>query len=193
MDGLHDPSIHHRRSVRLRDYDYGQVGAYFITLCAHDRACLFGDIVDGEVRLGECGHIVNEEWAYSPLLRPNVTLDAYVVMPNHVHSVVVITNALLDRTQGVYQYAPTLDARGHPLRSPSQTIGALVRGFKAAVTTRINEARGTPRAPVWQRNYYEHIIRDDANLDRIRAYIDGNPGRWAEDDENPARARQLRP
>ena len=187
-----DPDAHHRRSLRLRDYDYDQLGAYFVTICTRERVPLFGDVVDGEIQLSAYGQIVNEEWAYTELIRARVILDAYVIMPNHVHDVVVIAD-VPHATEGVWPYAPTDHPRGHPLRSPSLTIGAIVRGFKGAATTRINTARGTPRTPVWQRNYYEHVIRDDANLERIRSYITANPGRWAEDEENPARiVRQRR-
>ena len=184
-----DPDGRHRRSLRLRDYD--QIGAHFVTICTHERVPLFGDVVDGEIHLSAYGQIVNEEWAYTELIRARVILDAYIIMPNPVHGIVVIAD-VPHATEGVWPYAPTDKSRGHPLRSPSLTIGAIVRGFKGAATTRINTARGTPRTPVWQRNYYEHVIRDDANLERIRSYINANPGRWAEDEENPARSVRQR-
>ncbi|GAC1394894.1 MAG: transposase [Chloroflexota bacterium] len=288
----YDLAFHHRRSVRLRNYDYGQQGAYFLTICTHERACLLGEVVSGQVILGEAGRLVEEAWLQTPTLRPNIFLDACVVMPNHLHAIAVIltpaseNRALADaqassaaqsaartsrevgrnrgdrghraggvyqdgggdRAGGVYQYAPT-EARGRasrknagrptptpspdqplqpaapprrgvsiyapvspisvgvpvppyapasppspaprspaksrPRLSPSHTIGALVRGFKAATTARVNTLRNSPGVPFWQRNYYEHIIRDDADLERIRAYVAANPARWTEDSLHP--------
>ncbi len=92
MADMVDRGLPSRRSIRLKAYDYGEVGAYFVTLCTRDRACLFGDIVDDAVRLSAYGQIVNEEWAYTELLRPHVVLDAYVVMPNHFHGIIVLTD-----------------------------------------------------------------------------------------------------
>jgi REP element-mobilizing transposase RayT len=172
----YDPEKHHRRSIRLKEYDYSQSGAYFITICVYNRECLFGEIVNGEVRLNEWGTIVEKELLKTPALRSNVLLDEYVVMPNHLHGIIVI----MDHCRGVLQYAPT-----RRLRSPSQTIGAIVRGFKSATTKRINEMRAAPGMPVWQRNYYEHIIRNENELNEIREYIVGNPIKWAEDENNP--------
>ena len=172
----YDPEKHHRRSIRLKEYDYSQSGAYFITICVYNRECLFGEIVNGEMRLNEWGTIVENELLKTPELRPNVLLDEYVVMPNHIHGIVVI----MDNCRGVLQYAPT-----RRFRSPSQTIGAIVRGFKSTTTKRINEMRIAPGMPVWQRNYYEHIIRNEDKLNEIREYIIGNPIKWAEDENNP--------
>lgn len=172
---VYDPQKHHRRSVRLKDYDYSQAGAYFITVCAHQREWLFGEIVGGEMRLNACGEIVHDEWAKTSTLRPNVELGEFVVMPNHFHAIVVITcRGVLRR--GVLQYAPT-----DKLQSPSQTIGAIVRGFKSAAAKRINEHRATPGVPVWQRNYWEHIIRNEESANRIADYIVNNPAQWQTD------------
>jgi REP element-mobilizing transposase RayT len=140
--------------------------------------------------LNDLGRIVEEEWLRTPEIRPQIELDAYVVMPNHFHGIVEInqdgTMATARReVRGVWQYAPTK----HRIESPTQTIGAVVRGFKSAVTARVNESRGTPRVPVWQRNYYEHVIRNDADFTRIRDYIAANPTRWDDDENNPANLR----
>ncbi|MEW5702245.1 MAG: transposase [Candidatus Zixiibacteriota bacterium] len=169
------PAVRRRRSVRLREYDYSQSGAYFVTICTQDRRCLFGEIVDGTMRLNDTGRIVEDEWLHTPTLRPQVAPDTFVVMPNHFHAIVFIT----DR-RGVLQYAPT-----PRLASPSQTIGAIVRGFKGATTKRINAFRGTPGQPVWQRNYYEHVIRNDDDLHATREYVLNNRLAWALDRENP--------
>jgi REP element-mobilizing transposase RayT len=169
---------HHRRSIRLHGYDYTQAGAYFVTLCAHGRECLFGAVVDGEMRTNPFGQIVDDEWRLSVRLRAEIELDAWVVMPNHVHGIVVIVPA----GRGDRPVAPT----NGPARGPQpRSLGAFIAGFKSAATKRINEWRQSPGSPVWQRNYYEHIIRNDESLNRIRQYIADNPMHWETDRENP--------
>jgi REP element-mobilizing transposase RayT len=133
--GAHDAQFTdlHRRSIRLRDYDYSQGGAYFVTICARHRACLFGDVIGDGVELTTLGCIVEDEWLRTPAIRPQVTLDAYVIMPNHFHAVLFIDG---DRAHPVRAYCNTPLHKNTPadhvpsLRSPSQTIGAIVRGFK---------------------------------------------------------------
>mgnify|MGYP000913469741 FL=1 len=163
----YDPKKHHRRSIRLKGYDYSQSGACFVTICTQNRVCLFGDIVDGEMRLNDAGKIVHGVWNDLPNHYPGMELDAFVVMPNHVHGIIVIVGAGL-------KLAPT--KRGLP---------EIIRGFKTFSSRRINELRGTPGIPVWQRNYYEHIVRNDESLYRIREYIINNPMQWEQDRENP--------
>jgi len=177
------PDHHHRRSIRLPGFDYSQVGEYFVTICAHERRCIFGKIVDGEMRLNELGEIVHDEWEKTSVLRANVDLGAFVVMPNHFHAIVYIVEddlvkATLSRStrRGDRPVAPT-EARGPSPRS----IGAIMAGFKSAVTTRINTIRKSPREPVWQRNYYEHVIRDDKEYLAIEGYIENNPANWVKD------------
>ena len=153
-----------RRSTRLRGYDYARAGAYFITLNAQDRLPLFGTVRDGAVELSAIGQIVAEEWARTPELRPNVALDAFVVMPDHFHAIVVIR-----------QRDPLASPVPQPgeLRSPARTLGAVVRGFKGAVVRRVG-------FPIWQRNYHDSIIRGGNGLFRVRRYIALNPARWEE-------------
>ena len=171
---------HHRRSIRLKGYDYSQAGAYFITICTQDRACLFGDVVDGEMRLNDVGGMVHDEWLRTADMRPNVELDAFVVMPNHFHGIII----LHPDGRGTLQRTPTttVEQFGKPT---SNTVPTIVRLFKSASTKRINEHRGTPGVSVWQRNYYEHIIRNEESLNRIRQYIYENPARWDMDRNNP--------
>ena len=186
---------HARRSIRLPGYDYTQSGVYFITIGTQNRECLFGDIKNGALQLNDEGIIVEEKWKETPILRPNVVLDEFVVMPNHFHGIVVIA----EPGRGVLQYAPTNEheqptrSNTTELRSPSQTIGAIIRGFKSATAKRINELRGTPGAKIWQRNYYEHIIRNDDELHFIREYTVNNPQLWALDSENPVGANNHSP
>ena len=184
------PEPHKRRSLRLRAYDYAQVGAYFVTVCAYDRRCLFGDVVDGAMRLNDVGRVVETCWEAIPDHFPHAGLDAYVVMPNHIHGVIVIVrpNVEVPPTVGATHASP-LHHRSGP---PKHSIGAVVGAYKSAVSKRINAARGTPGARVWQRNYYDHVIRNEADLHRIRQYIVDNPARWAEDRENPLRVSRER-
>jgi len=172
----YDPNTHHRHSVRLPTYDYRQPGAYFVTLVTCHRQCLFGEIADGHVSLTDYGEVVEREWLRSTKIRCEIQLDAFVVMPNHIHGIVIMGAQTI---VGAHGRAPL---RLH--RSP-RSLGSFVAGFKSAATRRINEARGTPGIPVWQRNYYEHVIRDEEELDRVRQYVTDNPECWEQDPENP--------
>ena len=167
-----------RGSLQQQDYDYAQTGAYFVTVCAQDRACLFGAIVDGQMRLNAAGREAGQCWLQIPRHFPNVELDEFVVMPNHLHGIV----ALGDGGRGTACRAPTVERFGKPI---SGSLPTVLRSFKSAVTKRINALQETPGAAVWQRNYYEHIIRDEASLHGIREYIVNNPLQWALDRENP--------
>ncbi len=184
--------IHHRRSIRLQGYDYAGAGAYFVTICAHDHTCLFGEIVDGVMVLNDAGNIVTDEWITTPAMRKNIVLDLFVVMPNHLHGIIAIYDdcrGTMHRAQiqpdtkqeGTMHRAPTKEQFGKPT---SNSIPTIIRGFKSVVTKRINGNRSTPGMPVWQRNYYEHVIRDDDDLSRIREYVINNPASWQEDEEN---------
>jgi len=189
-----NPNLHHRRSIRLKGYDYTQAGEYFLTLCTQERACLFGSIQDEVVKLSEFGEIVKEEWLRTALLRPDVELDDFVIMPNHLHGILALCRGTSRRDEkslvGAYGNTPQR-GKGIPFRSPSGTVGAIIRGFKAASTKRINGLRCTPGAPVWQRNYYEHVVRSEKDLERIREYIRLNPTRWPQDEENPIKSSKV--
>ncbi|MBI4211506.1 MAG: transposase, partial [Deltaproteobacteria bacterium] len=165
-----------RRPIRLRDYDYSQNGAYFVTICTHKRECLFGEIVNGEMQLNDIGRVVVDEWLKTPQIRDEIDLDQWVIMPNHFHGIIVINR------RGTLQRAPTHEQFGKPT---SNSIPTIIRLFKSTVTKRINEFRNTPQQPVWQRNYYEHVIRNEDSLNQIREYIFNNPDQWEFDQENP--------
>ncbi len=169
-----------RRSIRLKNYDYSYPGAYFITICTQHRKYLFGNVIDGKMQLNKFGKIVKAEWLETPIIRQNVELDMFVIMPNHLHGIIVIVD---DTNVGAYSNTPL--QKTNTFRSPSRTLGAIIRGFKSAATKNINEYRWTPGIPVWQRNYYEHIIRSKGELSRIREYIHTNPLKWEFDRENP--------
>ncbi len=251
------PSPHNRRSIRLKGYDYSRAGLYFITICTKDRLPLFGEIgVGADTRvcpdnekffpvmtLNDAGMIARDEWVKTAVMRPNIEIDAFVVMPNHVHGIIVINDIGIDyeirrgtmhraptynnaptdnndyannefpptipRTGTVpraptcnnaptydndhanNEFSPTISRTGTVPRAPqieqfgkptSNTIPTIIRGYKSAVTARINTLRNTPGASVWQRNYYEHIIRDEESYRRIAEYIHNNPANWREDD-----------
>lgn len=182
-----NPGDHHRHSIRLPDYDYTQNGAYFVTLCVHQRQCLFGDISDdGKVHLNEYGTVVQKEWLRTETIRPEVELGEFVVMPNHFHAIVII------RDVGAHGCAPLQNApsdNSSSLKRQPRSLGSLVAGFKSITTKRINILRSTASAPVWQRNYYEHVIRNARDFSAICAYILNNPARWMFDRENPAAVR----
>ena len=173
----YDPSKRHRRSIRLKGYDYTQPGVYFITLVTHNRQCLFGDIAaGGGIMLNAIGEIAYEEWKKSAEIRREMKLDEFIIMPNHVHGIVMILGD--DAGPG--------GAHGRaPLLRPPKSLGAFVAGFKSVVTKRINILRAMPGVPVWQRNYYEHIVRGEADLARIRTHTRNNPARWALDQLYP--------
>lgn len=172
---------HTRRSIRLKGHDYSQPGAYFVTVCTQDRACLFGEVTDGEMRLNPAGQLVERGWCAIPDHFPLARLDSFVVMPNHVHGIIVLSNVRATHASPPRDPAPP----GRPRGPQRHSIGAIVGSFKSAVTKNINASRGTPGAPVWQRNYYEHVVRDEGSLNRIRQYILDNPAQWAMDRDNP--------
>ena len=172
-----NPVLHHRRSIRLKDYDYSQQGTYFVTVCTYNRKCNLGKVINDEVQLNKYGHIVENEWIKIADIRKNVELDTYVIMPNHLHGILLITDS-----RGTEHRAPTVEQFGKPV---SGSLPTIIRSFKSTVTKQINRLRNTPGSPVWQRNYYEHIIRNEDGLNRIRGYIINNTIQWQFDRENP--------
>jgi len=152
----------HRRSIRLEGHDYAGPGAYLVTICATTH--LFGRIAAGEMRLSPFGDIARDCWTSIPNHFPHVRIDAFVIMPDHVHGILFVADRGL-RCQAVGQISPG-------------SLGAIVRSFKAAVASRVNYLRGARVGGVWQRNYFDQIIRDRRDLNRIRQYIRDNPARW---------------
>ena len=206
-----DPTIHHRRSIRLKGYDYSQAGLYFITVCVQNRNCIFGNVVDGKMVLNDVGQIAHNEWLKTSELRKNVQLHNFIVMPNHFHTIFEITVRAYcirpddepGKTVRAYCIRPDDDCNDDndttmginnggvnnggvcnrgvcntPLRSATQTVGAIIRGYKSAVTRQMN-ARGVSFK--WQRDMYEHIIRDYDDYARIDEYIFNNPAKWESD------------
>jgi REP element-mobilizing transposase RayT len=172
MKQKYDPQKHKRRSVRLKGYDYSCAGAYFVTICVKDRKCVLGDVHDGKVRLSAIGKIAYEWWNEIPCHFNLVTLDEFIIMPNHLHGVVLMT----DNGRGVQLNAPTAINPWYFYKSISpklKTLSVVIRTFKAAVTTQCR--RDNYHSFEWQRNYYEHIIRNEDELNAIREYVIDNP------------------
>ncbi|MDY6938804.1 MAG: transposase [Cyanobacteriota bacterium] len=159
----YDPEKHHRRSIRLKGYDYSQNGAYFVTICTWQRQHLFGNIVDRKMQVSNYGHIIQLHWQNLVKYYPYLELDEFVVMPNHLHGILVLTDN---------QDSRSIERHG---------LSEIIRGFKTFSSRKINQTRNLRGVPVWQRSYYEHIIRNEKSLHNIRKYIVDNPLNWAQD------------
>jgi putative transposase len=183
---------YNRRSIRLEGYDYSSAGAYFVTVCAKERECLFGDVVSGKMCLNDAGRVVHDTWRAMPRRFPTINVDEFVIMPNHVHGIVVIDIwsssvgaglALPEKSALPDESIGTMD--GGAASSAPTTLGDVVRAFKSISAIAVNRLIGHVGRQLWQRNYYEHIIRNEDSLNRIRAYIAANPARWDKDENNP--------
>jgi len=184
-DGSKCNPLPNRKSTRLTGHDYSLGGAYFITICSHEQKCIFGGIADGEMRLSKLGGIVQEEWIRSDELRDEVRIDAFVVMPNHFHAIVFIDAPIDNRGRRTKAINKSREERdGMPEAPVSASLGALMSGFKSKVTLQVRRETGFSGKAVWQRNYYEHIIRNEDDYNAIRYYIETNPANWANDKEN---------
>ena len=158
-----------RKYPRLKEYDYSRIGAYFVTICSKDKRKAFGEIIDQEVILNGTGKIVEQHWQQISKHFPNVELESYVVMPNHLHGIIVIESrvtACRDRDN--------TESFGKPVRGSLSTI---IRSFKSAVTRCFNQQGKSP-FNLWQRSFYEHVIRNEADMARVCEYIHENPFRW---------------
>lgn len=224
----YNPQIHHRRSIRLKGYDYTRHGVYYVTICTHRREHLFGEVVDGSMVLNPFGRVVATYWQRIPRHFPRVQLGTWVVMPNHIHGIIIITDdgddddddggdvcrgeasphaspyanmpenteapgpeepgggclAPTVTTPGMAD-APTDGAMPMPNGAPSGSVGAIVGNVKSTITRRINQMRRTPGAAVWQRGYWERVVRTLEEHVRIEDYILANPARWQADDLHP--------
>jgi REP element-mobilizing transposase RayT len=228
----YNPEIHHRRSVRLKGYDYSAEGMYFVTVCTQEYENLFGGITDNHMRLNDAGRVVEKIWRALPDRFPMVALDEYIVMPNHFHGIIIIINengsdpvrALLaapstaaptqagnqdlldiDEAKNIGKRmglasrgenrcgssglekkgaASSFEKKGAASSARTTTLGEIMRAFKSIAAIEINRILDRGGMPVWHRNYFERIIRDERELNNIREYISTNPARWAEDPEN---------
>ncbi len=171
---IYDPARHHRRSIRLPDYDYAQGAAYFVTICVQGRACTLGSVVDGTMCLSAHGEIVAHCWTMLPAYFPTIVLDACVLMPNHVHAIIFLS----EQTPAPEEMTP------HP---DQPSLGRIVGAFKSISTRQINAQQGLT-GTFWQHNYYEHIVRNERSLARLQTYIAENPARWEADQLHPVAA-----
>ena len=171
------------QSNRLKNYDYSSEGAYFITICAKDRECLFGEIVEEKVVLNELGKIAFDKWKKTGEIRKNIMVDKFVIMPNHVHGVLIIDNDShrRDTVHRVSTRTPQIEKFGKPTENSIPTI---IRSYQATVTKQIHEKKYQQGEKIWQPNYYDRVIRNEDELNRIREYILQNPQKWEEDRNN---------
>ena len=174
----YDSFRHHRRSIRMKKYDYASNGAYFVTVCSKNRENFFGDVQQGEMVLNSFGTIIQSVWEKLPQRFPEIELDEFVIMPNHIHGIIAIVGAGFPRPN-LIQIA---GEETSPLRKPA--LGHIIAYLKYISAKRVNELRGLAGWPIWQRNYYERIVRSDRELNSIRQYIRNNAQRWNLDPEN---------
>ena len=184
----YDPRKHNRRSIRLRGYDYSYAGMYFVTICVNERRFLFGQIADETMRPSPAGRMMQTVWNRIPAAFPGVGVDRFVVMPNHVHGIIAVTTGPVGLGIEPQREQP----RPCPTRGTGYALSDVVQWFKSAAINKYKAAvqrRGRQQyaGRLWQRNYYEHVIRDAESLARIRRYIAENPLRWHLDRENPDR------
>ena len=199
-----DPQKHNRRSIRLNGYDYTTPGAYFITVCTFQRESLFGEVVDGAVKLNDLGKIVNHAWHDLPNHYSHVIMDQFCIMPNHIHGIIILNDHI--RNTGGSETRPYKNSRtdknthpdnytqpynntrsfnSHPHPDKHHGLPEIVRAFKSFSSRRINELLESPGVPTWQRNYYDHIIRDEHELRAVQDYVLSNPLNWESDPDNP--------
>ncbi|MBI1837293.1 MAG: hypothetical protein HYR91_08520 [Flavobacteriia bacterium] len=181
-----NPALHHRKSIRLKNYDYSKQGLYFITLCIENKQQIFGEIIGGNMILNELGKIAHNEWLNTANVRDNISLHEFIIMPDHFHAILEINYQKGENKQSIGAF-----------KSPSQTIGSIIRGYKIATTKKIKdflieespkiilgknnstgELQFAPNSKIWQRNYYESIIRDEKAYQNITNYIKNNPINW---------------
>ena len=180
MRMAYNPSIHHRRSVRLRDRDYSQKGAYYVTVCTRHRECLFGDIIHDEMYLNDAGKMIRSIWQELPNRFRNVELGRFIIMPNHLHSAFFIIRSVKNLGK------PRIRAKDSPIGTLSGSVGRILQAFKSMTTDEyIQGVRRHGWKPfnrkLWQRNYWDHIIRDENDYNRICEYIENNPSQWQTD------------
>jgi REP element-mobilizing transposase RayT len=180
---VNEPIDFNRQSNRWQEHDYAAGGTFFVTIVTFNRTCLFGDVHEGGMCLNAVGRIVDAEWMRSGIVRPEVDIDVFCVMPNHLHGLVTIKPSetpVLDRNRAVGYRAHN----GVPLRA-KRSLSSIVAQFKASSTRRINDLRGTPNTKIWQRGFHDRVVRNDDEYMRIADYIVTNPERWEQDDHFP--------
>ncbi len=182
-------SIHNRHSIRLKGYDYSQAGLYFITICCHDKMRLFGEIENGGMKLNDAGIIADECWKEIPMHFPDAVLHEYIIMPNHIHGIIELKQKNINNTDvgfektvvGIENFQ-SLQHQNKFQKMIPRSIGSIIKGFKIGVTKWFRS--NTEIVTIWQRNYYEHIIRNRKSYQTISEYIINNPAKWKKDKLN---------
>jgi REP element-mobilizing transposase RayT len=174
---IHNPLIHYRQSIRLKEYNYSQPGEYFVTICTYEKKCVFGKIIEEKIILSPLGEIAKKCWEEIPEHFPNVRLDEYMIMPNHVHGIIVIT-----KRRDLINQIPT-EINFPLMKNPKMTLGKIIRNYKARSTKYIHDSGYVDFQ--WQSLFYDRIVRGDKELNNIRNYITDNPLKWYLDEENP--------
>jgi putative transposase len=180
---ISSPFSHRRNSNRLIGYDYTQPGAYFVTIVTHEHDCLFGEVINGKMILNPSGKIANSQWVRLSDRFKSTDFLGFVIMPNHVHGLIFMKGAG-DNPQGDYEQLSSLRPYPGTFVVPG-SLGAIVRAYKASVSLRINNLRCPKITPIWQRNYYDHIVRDEHEFENIWNYIEANPSKWDSDRFHP--------
>lgn len=183
-----------RRSIRLKGFNYSRNGAYFVTLCTKERESLFGKILEGEMVTNDAGQVIRTVWNDLPEHYPHVELDQFIVMPNHIHGILLLVGAglkpALDKVndanvQNRFGLKPNWAGLKPAPTGKRHGLSEVIRGLKTFSARQINRERNMPGRPVWQRTYYDRIIRNETELNRIREYIINNPLKWHLDRDNP--------
>jgi REP element-mobilizing transposase RayT len=174
-----------RQAMRLKGYDYTQAGGYFLTICTYQNQDIFGEIINDDMVLNDFGRLVEDEWKRTEVIRKEISLDEFVIMPNHIHGIIII-DYVADHV-GAHGREPLpemseLQVIHTPLHRNPGSLGSIIAGFKSTATKRINLLRSTPGKTVWQRGYHDRIIRDEKELDRVREYILYNPLNFGNDE-----------
>lgn len=203
----YNPDKHHRHSIRLKGHNYSASGIYFITICVFQRECLFGEVVNGEMNLNQFGQLVASYWQNLARHHSTLNVDEFVIMPNHIHGILILSDRQAKHNEFVGAGLADPSFAPHNASSPKpallsenvsqcssknvvttqhRSISEMIRGFKTFSARRINQIRRSPGVPVWQRNYYEHIIRDETVCSTIQQYIVSNPTSWRADQLYPS-------
>ncbi len=192
----YNPDKHHRRSIRLKGFDYSSAGAYFVTICTQNKECFFGDIADGKMNRNDAGNMIDKWWNELKERFVGIELDEYVIMPNHFHGIIIVGATLVVAQNENGMKMKRAGTRPAPTREKS--IGNIIGAFKSITTDEyINGVKQNGwrsfNSKLWQRNYYEHIIRNEDSLNSIRGYINNNPAEWDSDELNPLVNRRGNP
>lgn len=182
---MNNSKTYHRKSIRLKEYDYANANWYYVTICTLNKEHIFGEVLNNKVVLSNSGKIVKEEWLRTKEIRKNIDLDYYVIMPNHFHGIIIMTYNMNEnvseeniKSRDTMHRVPTNRTFGTAIPN---TLSTIIGAFKASVTKRIHRLSNN-NIHIWQRNYYEHIIRNEDDLYRIRQYIEQNPLKWQLDE-----------